>query len=93
MLVDRNWFENHQWRKFIDDSTHLGYELIKGDYGEPDFKIARWDYNGPEENGDEGFYQFFASGNNFQVKCNISDESYDEEVILNALKVVGLNDD
>lgn len=92
MLVDRIWFDNHQWRKFIDDSTHLGYELSKGKFGEHDFKLARWDYISPKENDDEGFYQFFASGNNFKVECKISNESYEEEVILNALKIVGMTD-
>ena len=89
MLVDRIWFENHQWHKFIDDTTHLGYNIEEGNYGTSSFKMARWDHIGPTEDGSE-YYQFFACGNGFQVECKISDNSYEEEVILNALKVVGL---
>lgn len=93
MLVDSIWFENHQWVKFIDDSCHLGYNICEGKIGTSSFKIARWDRYYPEEEGDTGYYMFYASGNNFTVECKISDNSYEEEVILNALKVVGLNYD
>lgn len=89
--VDREYFESRNWHKFIDDERQLGYSLEKGEFGTPEFKIARWDKHYPVEKGDEGYYQFYCHGNNMTVECKISDESYDEEVVEMALKIIGIN--
>lgn len=90
--VDKEWFESNKWHKFIDDKFHIGYEIIKGEYGSPEFKIARWDKYYPVEDGDSGFYTFFCHGNNMKVECTISDESYDEEIVEMSLKIIGLGE-
>lgn len=90
--VDKEWFREHGFsvQEFPEEGKIICI-LVK-DFPSKNRKFARWDYTSPQKEGDTGFYQFYCSGNGFQVKNNISEEPFWDYQILSAMDVVGFNE-
>lgn len=88
--VDKEWFKAHGFsvEEYPEDGRTICM-LVK-DFPSGNRKLARWDYKHPNKDSN-GFYQFYCSGNGFQVKNNISDEPFWDYQILSAMDVVGFN--
>ena len=74
------------WRKRNTDGAHARYEHVVETY----YNRSRSMNNEPKMTGRSNFYSFYANGRGFTVKNEISHRKYDEEQIINSLKVVGL---
>ena len=99
--INKEWFESHNWTICEYPDGQITIMKVKGDFGtekykiDRDFgtekyKIARIDYYPPTEDKMvvEGYYQFYASGNNIEINCRNTTEMLSEKQILSALDVI-----
>ena len=96
--VDEKWFEDRGWSVVKREEVREASKMKRITCRKTTKEAFSWwehqieifyDKRGKIE-GRSNFYSFYAKGKDFTVKNGISHRKYDEEQIINSLKVVGL---
>jgi len=108
--VTEQWFEENGWIRtdvpFNDTIDGLGritsarttvYTLNKGNYGDHNYCLARWDHTIRVTRNKRGkvvgasnWYSLSVSGKGFHIESRISYRRFSVEQVESALKIVGL---